>query len=336
MPVIAHTIIETHWGAVMSYTTLRGVTLAVAVAVLPVSNAFAHCFVGERFFPATLATDDPCVADEMSLPTIDYLPTPGTPAGKQVDIEADISKRITADFGVDITETWTQIRTPGAPTMAGFNDLETTFQYQLLKDGPHELALMVGLIVDWGGTGATNAGIGTSYSTLSPTFYVGKGFGELPDQLSWARPFAVTLEASYDIPTSSYDFAAGAFIPQTVSYSGSLQYSMPYLHANVIDLELPDFFNRLIPLVEFSFQTPVANNLGNSYVTTGFIYPGVIWIGSTYQVGLEAIIPVNGESGSGIGVLGQLHFYLDDMFPNTLGQPLIGGKAPPAKLPFGG
>jgi hypothetical protein len=320
----------------MFSTTLRQAGLAIAVACLPASSAFAHCFVGARFFPATLVTDDPCVADEMSLPTIDYVPTPGSPAGKEVDIEGDISKRITADFGVTIAETWTQIRTPGAPTMAGFADLETTFQYQLLKDAPDQLALMVGLIVDWGGTGATNAGIGTSYSTLSPTLYVGKGFGNLPDQLSWAQPFAITLEASYDIPSSSYDFAAGAFIPQTVSYSGSLQYSLPYLHANVIDLGLPDFFNHLIPLVEASFQTPVANNFGNTYVTTGFIFPGVIWVGSYYQVGVEAIIPINKESGSGVGVIAQLHLYLDDMFPNTVGQPLIGGKTPPAKLPFGG
>jgi hypothetical protein len=322
---------------VMFFTTLRRVALAITVACVPASNAFAHCFVGARFFPATLATDDPCVADEMSLPTVDYLPTPDTPPGKQVDIEADISKRITADFGVTIAEAWTQIRFPGGPTLAGFNDLVTTFQYQLLKDAPDQLALMVGLIVDWGGTGATNAGIGSSFSTLSPTLYVGKGFGDLPEQLSLAQPFAVTLEASYDIPSSSFDLAAGAFIPQTVSWSGSLQYSLPYLHANVIDLGLPDFFNHLIPLVEATFQTPVANNFGNSYVTTGFVYPGVIWVGSYFQVGLEAIIPINKESGSGVGVIGQLHFYLDDMFPATMGQPLIGGKTtPPPKLPFGG
>jgi hypothetical protein len=324
----------------MSYFTLRMGAVAITLAGLPMSNALAHCFVGQRFFPATLNTDDPCVADEMSLPTVDYVPTAGigAPAGKQVDIEADIAKRITADFGVVIAETWTQIRTPGAPTQAGFGNLETTFQYQLLKYAPTELALMVGLIVDWGGTGATNAGIGDSFTTVSPTFYIGQGFGGLPDQLSWARPFALTGEFSYNIPSSSFDFAQGVFIPQTVDYSGSLQYSMPYLHANVIDLGLPDFINHLVALVEFSFETPVANNFGNSNATTGFLYPGAIYVGSTYQVGLEAIIPVNKESGSGVGVIAQLHFYLDDMFPNTVGQPLIGGKPSPSqpRLPFGG
>jgi hypothetical protein len=53
-----------------------------------------------------------------------------------------------------------QIRHPGSPTLAGFADPETTFQYQLLKDGPHETAMLLGLIVDWGGTGATSSGMG--------------------------------------------------------------------------------------------------------------------------------------------------------------------------------
>jgi hypothetical protein len=58
----------------------------------------------------------------------------------------------------------------------------------------------------------------------------------------------------------------------------------------------------------------------------------VIYVASTYQVGFEAIVPVNGASGNGIGVMGQLHIYLDDLFPKTLGQPLIGGTStPPAK-----
>jgi hypothetical protein len=105
----------------MSRYNLLSFALASSLALAFTSDASAHCFVGARFLPATLAIDDPCVADEMSLPTVDYFPTAGigAPAGKEVDIEADISKRITADFGVDIAETWTQIRTPGAPTMAG-------------------------------------------------------------------------------------------------------------------------------------------------------------------------------------------------------------------------
>ena len=40
-------------------------TSAIAtIVLLSNSGAFAHCFVGGRFFPATLGIDDPCVADE--------------------------------------------------------------------------------------------------------------------------------------------------------------------------------------------------------------------------------------------------------------------------------
>ena len=52
----------------------------------------------------------------------------------------------------------------------------------------------------------------------------------------------------------------------------------------------------------------------------------MIWVGSYFQVGLEAMIPVNRDSGTGVGFLGQLHLYLDDMFPKSFGQPLIGGS----------
>jgi hypothetical protein len=303
--------------------------------LLSVSGASAHCFVGARFFPATLAIDDPCVADELSLPTVSWSKTADTPPAVEWDVSAEISKRITEDFGVSIGESWSQIRPPVGPTLAGFADLETTFQYQLVKDSSHELAMLFGLIVDWGGTGATDAGIGTSYSQLTPTFYFGQGFGTLPDDIGWARPIAVTGQIGYQIPTTSFDVGQGAFIPQVLVYGATLQYSMPYLKSEVKDLQLPDFINHLIPIVEVQMATPVANNFGNSFVTTGTINPGVIWVGSYFQVGLEAVIPVNAASGTGVGMLGQLHLYLDDMFPKTFGQPLIGGTStPPAKLTF--
>ncbi len=312
----------------------RAFALALLFVALPCSQAFAHCFVGARFFPATLAVDDPCVADELSLPTIQWSRTADMPPATEWDVSAELSKRITEDFGISIGETWTQIHQPGGFTMAGFADLETTLQYQLLKDGDHELAMMLGLIVDWGGTGASNSGIGTPYTVLTPTYYFGKGFGDLPNSAGWLRAFAVTGQVGYEIPSRSFDLVAGAPIPQVLDWGGSIQYSMPYLKSEIQDLQLPDFINHLIPIVEVDMQTPVANNYGNSFVTTGTINPGVIWVGSYFQVGLEAPIPVNGQSGHGIGVLGQLHLYLDDMFPQTIGQPLIGKSAPPQKLNF--
>lgn len=316
-------------------TCSRALALGVLFAWVPLCTASAHCFVGARFFPATLAIDDPCVADEMSLPTVSWSKTGDVPPATEWDISGELSKRITEDFGISIGEDWSHIHQPGAPTISGFGDLETTFQYQLLKDGSHETAMLLGLIVDWGNTGATNSGIGTPYSLLTPTYYFGQGFGQLPDTVAWARPLAVTGQIGYQIPTTSYVVSQNSYIPQELVYGGSLQYSMPYLKSEVKDLQLPDFINHLIPIVEAQFATPVANNLGNSFVTTGTVNPGVIWVGSYFQVGLEAVVPINRASGTGLGVLGQLHLYLDDMFPKTLGQPLIGGAATaPAKPTF--
>ena len=45
----------------------RAFAVALIFVALSAVEALAHCFVGARFLPATLATDDPCVADEMSL-----------------------------------------------------------------------------------------------------------------------------------------------------------------------------------------------------------------------------------------------------------------------------
>jgi hypothetical protein len=319
----------------MSRYTALSFALASLIALASTSNALAHCFVGARFFPATLATDDPCVADEMSLPTVSWSKTADMPPATEWDISGEISKRITENFGVSIGQAWTQIRQPDGTLTSGFQNLETTFQYQVLKDRSQELAVLAGLIVDWGHTGSTGSGLADTFSHVTPTLYFGKGFGGLPESLSWARPFALTGQVGYQIPTNSFDFDQSVFIPQQLVYGAALQYSLPYLKSEIIDLQLPDFFNHLIPIVELSLTTPAANNFGNPYTTTGTVNPGVIWVGSYFQIGLEAMIPINRESGSGVGVLGQLHLYLDDMFPTTVGQPLFGGSsAAPRKLTF--
>jgi hypothetical protein len=314
----------------------RAFAIALIFVALSAVETMAHCFVGARFLPATLATDDPCVADEISLPTVSWSKTADMPPATEWDVSVDLAKRITEDFGISIGQTWTQIHQPGGFTAAGFGNLETTAQYQLLKNSEHELALLLGLIVEWGGTGAVNSGLADPWSTLTPTFYFGKGFGDLPDSFGWVRAFAVTGQVEHQISTRSFDIVQNSPIPQVLIYGGSIQFSMPYLKSEIRDYQLPDFINHLIPIVEVQLATPVANNYGSSALTTGTINPGVIWVGSYFQVGLEAIVPVNAESGHGIGVLGQLHLYLDDIFPNSIiGRPLLGGSStPPQQLKF--
>jgi hypothetical protein len=112
-----------------------------------------------------------------------------------------------------------------------------------------------------------------------------------------------------------------------LNYGFTLQYSMPYLKSSVVDLQLPDFINRLVPIIEGNFQTPVSNAQGTGLITTGTINPGVIWVGNYFQVALEAMVPINRQSGTGIGGIVQLHLYLDDIFPRGIGAPLFGTAA---------
>jgi hypothetical protein len=314
--------------------------LGLALAPL---QAAAHCFVGGRFFPATLAIDDPCVADELSLPTVARFNTGDDPSARQLDISGEYSKRITDTFGVSIGRTWTHLSQPaGMSDASGFQNWETTFKHQFLTDAAHEFVMSAGLSIEWGATGSPEVGA-ERFTVLTPTVWFGKGFGDLPESAGFLRAFGITGQVGYSIPTSSstvtVDPDSGLlnfeFHPQFWVYGASLQFSFPYLKSSVVDLGLPDFINHLIPIVEAQFATPAANIEGNPSITTGTVNPGIIWVGNTFQVGVEAIIPINRASGTGVGAMVQLHLYLDDIFPTTIGRPLFSNTPVPGK-PFGG
>ena len=332
----------------MSTRLLRAGLSGLAIMHVPIGESRAHEIVGNRFFPATLGIDDPGTNDELALPTVSAFKTGDDPSVRQRDVSTEFSKRITEAFAVSFGSTYSHISPPGGPTgmgANGFQNLDTTFKYRVIKDPEHEFIVSVGLGVEWGGTGA--AGVGADpFNTYSPTVFFGKGLGDLPDTFSWIRPVAITGQISYAIPgrNSATIFGIDSntgnstidteFHPQVLNWGFSLQYSMPYLKSAVIDLGLPDFINRLIPLVEATLQTPVSNTLTSGTVTTGTINPGFIWVGNTFQIGLEAQIPINRQSGTNVGVIGQLHFYLDDIDPRGIGKPIFGNAVGPA-TPFG-
>jgi len=321
--------------------------LVVSLTASPLARA--HEIVGNRFFPATLAIDDPGVTDELALPTISLSKTGDDPSFKQLDISGEFAKRITEDFAISVAPAWSRLYAPGGPAMngaRGFQNLETLFKYRMFKNVEHEFVMSAGLEIEWGGSGAQSVGA-ERFNVYTPTLFFGKGFGDLPSSLNWARPFAITGQVGYAIPgvsktaTATFNAESGEqdvdteFHPRVLTWGATLQYSMPYLKSAVVDLGLPDFFNRLIPIVEASFETPVSNFATAGTVTTGTINPGIIYTGDTWQFTIEATIPVNRQSGSSVGVIGQLHFYLDDIFPNTLGKPLFANNIKTGRPSFG-
>jgi len=317
---------------------LRPALWAIFIAAAPLTDASAHCYVGARFLPATIVVEDPCVADELSLPTVAAFKNGDIPAARQIDVSGELSKRITESLGLSVASTWTHLRPPGGPNASGFQNLETTLKFQFLTDAAHEFVLSAAVSVEWGNTGARGVGA-ESFTTITPTFFFGKGMGDLPDSARWLRPFAVTGQIGYAVPSSAQKIINGIdpdtgeptvdvdFRSHFLVYGATLQYSMPYLKANVVDLGLPDLINRLIPLIEVQFSTPVDDILNTGLKTTGTVNPGVLWVGDKFQVGVEAVIPINRASGSGVGVIGQLHWYLDDIFPTTIGRPLFAGAS---------
>jgi hypothetical protein len=302
----------------LSYSVLATASALALVVALNAGAASAHAVCGSRVFPATLGIDDPGVSDELALPTVTYLPTNGDGVN-EADISFGYTKTIFPNVGLNISEGATFLNGQGW----GRDDLNLGLSYQFLCLPESEFMATVSGNVDIGKT-YTN-GMGNDFNTYTPQLDVGLGFGSLPKSLNLLRPFAITGEVSYDIPDQTW--TNGSQNPQNFNWGFTIQYSLPYFNANVAQIDNA-FLKRLIPLTEFTFSKPVVNFAPGGNVTTGTVQPGVMYLADTYQVSLEAILPINNASGRGVGVVGELHFFLDDLFPDTIGKPLFGANKP--------
>ena len=315
----------------MSRTRFAGPSgvLAVASLLCAAGPAATHTIVGDRLFPATLTIDDPGVNDELALPTFSYLTASnfdGTAASTSFTLGAEYQKTITADLSVSVgSEGVTFQRNPRA---TGLANIETGLKYVFVFDPDHEFIVAGAANIEFGGTGSppTSAIPADPFTTVTPTAYVGKGFGG--SSVEWARPFAVTAQAGYSIPTRHTDTLDGSPVPFVATYGFSLQYSLLYKNAFVA--EVPKPFRNLIPAFEGVFATPVANTGPSDpddfsvHTTTGVVGPSLYYIGTTYELGVMAQVPINRASGHHPGVLAIIDFFLDDIAPNSIGKPLFG------------
>jgi hypothetical protein len=305
--------------------------LATALALTAfASSASAHGVVGQRFFPATLTIDDPFVADELSLPTVQVVRRkkgPESPPTWETEIDAELSKRLSRRFGISLGGALAIEDPKSGPTIAGFDNMQVSAKYVFVQDAAHELLFSGGLEADVGGTGQERIGA-ESFSTISPQVFFGKGLGDLPSSMRFLKPLAVTGAIGLGIPTSEHTTTRTGgdaevevereLNPRTLEWGFSLQYNLQYLQSFVEDVGLSAPFNRMIPIVEFAMETSVQ---GVSH-TAGTINPGVLWFGRYIQLGLEAVVPVNGNAidearQAQVGVIGQIHFYLDDILPEV-------------------
>ena len=286
-------------------TASRATALILAATFVPPS-AQAHGVIGQRFFPATIATDDPFAADELALPTVASF-------DHETDVDFDYSKSILPGFAIEVGMGHVNARSPGEARRRGFDNLDISPSLEVYRNPAHEFILTTGLEWEIGGTGSRS--VAERSSTYTPTLKFGKGFGDLPDSMKYLRPLALTGTVGYAIH--------GGGDPNSIEWGAAIEYSLLYLQNNVKDEGFNNFVSRLTPVVEWNFSSPTAGGAGG---TTGTINPGLIWSGQYVQLAAEAVIPANRASGHGLGFIAQLHFYIDDIFPHSLGRPLFGDK----------
>jgi hypothetical protein len=294
------------------------------VSILVVSAmSWAHGIAGKRFFPTTFEVDDPFISDEFS---VLVNRNKGTDA-KTTEIDIDYSKRILPRFGFEFRAPYLHERTVDGDLATGWDNLGIGAKWQFFTNNRHETILSVGTDIDIGGTG--NHLTAESFSTISPTFSFGRGFGDLPESVKFLRPVAVTGTFGPNFPTRRVNINVNPDTgeieneqnPTIFSWGFTLQYSLMYLQSFVRDIGLKDPFKRMIIVAEFPMQICMSAECSGK--TTGTVNPGVIWAGKKIELGVAAQVPVNSRSGNGVGVFGLIHFFVDDLFPKSLGRPIF-------------
>lgn len=287
----------------------------VFILLLTPQSAQAHAIAGDRVFPATLEVDDPSVATELSLPAVSWSRGPLDDNGNfpdQTNIGAEFDLLITPNLALGISDGWNSQTARGERGLYGFDSIEVSGKYLFYENDEHEILMSAGLVVDIGGTGAANFG-DDGTSTFTPTYYFGKGMGDLPDSMALLKPFAIT-------GTLGVAIAQNRSNPDMLQPGITVQYSMPYLKSAVKDYDLPNFVNHLIPVVEIPLSVGL-NNGAHSW--GGTVNPGFIYMANTWQFGVEATLPLTADDQHGVGVTGEFHVFLDDLVP-TFFQPLMG------------
>lgn len=279
------------------------------------ANTHAHGVIGKRFIPSTLTIEDPFPSDEMDLFTFDRAPK--DKEGRETSFGFEFAKRLTPDLAIGVG--WEYIffdpRERGEGRTSGAGNPEFSVKYAFLRSIAHEAILSAGLEVEAGGVGSKR--VAKRVTTISSALYFGKGLGDLPASLTYFKPFS--LNGSFAVNNPANRFTGSGEDkernPTTLSYGVALMYSIPYLQSNIKDVGLSAPLDRMFPVVEFNFETPVSGP--EKRRTSAFANPGLIWAGKYVQLGVEAQVPMNKFSGKNVGVKGLIHLFIDDIWPNV-------------------
>ena len=312
---------------------VRAIAICVTLALAfpwDLQPAHAHGIAGNRLFPGTMSFEDPAVMDELVLNGASQKHPPES-GNDVVDntFSWEFSRLLTPTLSLSVGNGFIH-RNWGGMSRSGFDETSLLLKTLLWQNDLHEVMVSAGFGGSIGTSGAHGVGA-NQFSTLGPGLFFGKGFGDAPAALAWLRPFAISGLLSAEVPTAKTSMTldnsiAGQLVPtpfatSTVLHWGlSIQYSTFYLTPRFTPGRLPNQepLYQFIPLVEFAINSPV----GKPSVAT--MNPGLVYVGDKYQIGAEAILPLNSAAGHSTGVRAQLLLFTDDLLPSLFGQPVFG------------
>jgi len=325
--IVAGLAVSAAWcGLRRARSNLRSALVSGASLALQYAAAEAHGIAGNRLFPATLTFDDPAVADEFAGPFISDDKHPVID-GKVLDttVGGSITRLLVPGLGISADSNWTQHLQNGPAAGSGFGPTHLGLKYQLYENDP--LETLVAASINWGIGGLGNSLVhDTPYDVVTPGITFGQGFGALADHLAWLRPFGIAGAVSVDFPTSPTSRippSAPALGNPTIVHTGiALEFSTLYLTDRFTGgPPNKEPVNQWVPMVEFQFDSPLNGGYGTKTAATA--NPGVSYVFDTYQLSLEAIVPITRHGGSSLGVRAGAVFFLDDLIPSIFGKPLL-------------
>jgi hypothetical protein len=292
-------------------------------------TADAHGIAGNRYFPGTLTFDDPAVADEAIVPDFSSWDHPAAGADATDNrINWSFTRLLTPTVGFVVDNSWMD-RNWGVAHRAGFDVTTLGLKWEIYRNNPGEALVSAGL--GWGIAHSGAQGIAANApDMIKPGIFFGKGFGDLPDGVSWLRPFGITGAIVLDHPTGGVstnlgiDPLTGQPGPMATNnvdilhWGFAVEFSTLYLTSRFTGgPPKQEPLNQLVPLVEFAFDS----SKGTKSIAT--MNPGLSYVAVSWQIAIEAIVPLNNASGHNIGGRAQLLLFLDDLAPSLFGKPLL-------------
>jgi hypothetical protein len=274
-------------------------------------RADAHGVVGQRTFIEPFITEDANPKNEFVIARPEWIESRD---GHELSEGFGLEKKLADRLSLTLDSAWDHV-SPAAfdePSENGFENLGITLKYAFFVNPAHE-SIASFAVESTAPTGSADVGAEKEWA-FKPFLLYGKGFGDLPEDLRYLRPFAVQGDFGPEV-------SAGPGTATTFAHDICLQYSIPYLQAAVRDFGIGWPFNDLIAVTEFNFEHGVHGEEAGSDVVS--MTPGIVYMDRYVEIGFAGRVPLSSAARDEFdwGIIGIIDLFIDDIFPWSRWQP---------------